>query len=498
MATFAKAKIEQNEKMTVIHITLPEDRIVETDTYKELLEKLYPDNSQEADKYNLSNFSRETIEGARTRGQDQTIKNWINDFENSSAVTDAPTETLEARGELKEQLAAIASLQETGRAARSDNERILAKYISRATVKSQDQKRSVPSIEDRRDLTETALGNTRNQSVAANKENRSFFSAVQNEITITDFRRFGTNKDIIDQNTNEMRERLTGMSIAHEARKETNPKSLGTYGSDKLSERGKELTSDRTPLSLRLYEAEIGRIEKQLLSKGITERLSNLKDKAGSADQPDLKTLFSTEEREKIRAGSADVAKERLEPKELDVIHRNIRPEAGSQAIVTFKQLEESHYLYKYSHDKAKIAESFARLDKEAAKLHEIRASYTKTEKIAFLRAEVKTDLVDLLVKQPTTDSSQLVDHTRQILVSNLEKIGARSSKRDGLISALGREISEKIENRHTELTRECFNGKFDQTKPRGTINSDRLADRAMTNQTLNSDRSTDNNIHLR
>ena len=264
--------------------------------------------------------------------------------------------------------------------------------------------------------------------------------------------------------------------LSHEAWKGTKPKSLETYRSDKLSDQSKEWTSERTPLSLRIYEAEINRAEKQLLSKGITERLSNLRDRDGSTEQPDPKTLFSNDERQKIRAGASEVAKERLEPKELDINHHSIPPEAGNQAIVTFKQLEASHYLYQYSPDKAKIAESFARLDKEAAKLHEIRAAYTKTEKIAFLRAGVKTDLVDLLRKQPALKSGQLFDQTKQIFARNLENIGPGSTNQNGIISVLSREISEKIESRQVEPTREHSREKYDQTKHLGSVKTDGIA----------------------
>ena len=289
--------------------------------------------------------------------------------------------------------------------------------------------------------------------MTTNKVNRAFFKAVQNEITLTDFRRFRTNKDIIDQNTKEIRERLASVSLSLEARNEANPKSLGIYGSNKSSVRGKELTSDRTPLSLRLYEAEISRVEKQLLSNGIIDRLPNLKDRVGSTDQTDLKTLFSTEEREKIGAGASDIAKERLEPKELDINRRSVRPEAGSQAIVTFKQLEESHYLYQYSHDKAKIAESFARLDKEAAKLHEIRAAYTKAEKLVLLKDGVKLDLVDLLRRNPDTNGLNLIDQATNILRQNIAKAEPfKLIRNDGLITVLSREIGEKIESRRQLL----------------------------------------------
>jgi hypothetical protein len=499
LATFANAKIEQDKQRTVIQITLPEDGLVGTDTYKELLEKLHPDDAREEDKYRFSHFTRETIEAARTRGQDKTIKNWLNDIENISAVTDLPAEALDARSELKGHLTAIAKLQETGRAARSENEHILAKYISIATIKSQDQRRSVPSIEDRRELTEAALENTRNQSMSSNRESQSFFRALQNEITITDFRRFGTNKDIIDQNTSDIRERFSRVSLTREVSNETNQKSLETNRSDKQPELNHETPHSRTPLSLRIYEAEISRAEKQLLSKGLSESLSNVKDNIGSADQPDPKTFFSTKELAQIRSGASEAAKERLEPKELDINHHIVSPEAGKQALVTFKQLEASHYLYQYSPDKAKIAESFARLDKEAAKLHEIRVAYTKTEKIDYLRAGIKSDLVDLLRKLPALERSQLVEYTKQIFANNLTKTGSSvSTKHDGLITILSRKIGEKIENRQTELTRQDPKVSLDRTTHWRPMEPGRTADQAVTNRTLNSNRSTDNNIHLR
>ena len=56
LTTFANAKIEQDEKKTIIQITLPENRLIGTNTYKELLEKLHPDDTREEDKYKFSNF----------------------------------------------------------------------------------------------------------------------------------------------------------------------------------------------------------------------------------------------------------------------------------------------------------------------------------------------------------------------------------------------------------------------------------------------------------
>ncbi len=487
LETFAKAEIKKEGPSTTIQITVPGESTIAIESYKELLEKLHPSDEHESDKYRLSNFSRESIEGARTLGQDETIKNWLRDLEDRTESS--PLAAVEGGVRTEEQLKAIANLQEIARSARTENELIIAKYVSRTASKLQAQKRTVPTDDVRRHLTETALGAAPNSSAPLNTANRHFFQEVQKEITITDFRRFEANRGLLDQKSNTIREKFAGISIHGQLQTETKPRSLKLKENDNLAERGQESKNNSTPLSLQLYEAEILRAEKELLSKSLTERLSKLKDSVGSIDKLDPQTLFSQDEREQIRASAAGIAKERLEPKELDANHRSVSADAAKQAIATFKQLDASCRLYLYTQDKTKINQSFALLDKEAATLHRIRHDYTRAERLAMLTTGVKADLVDLVRRNAGTKGSDLIEQTANILDRNIEKSGEyKFFSSDFPTNVLSREIGDKIDGRQQLLYRE-------DTRADNHINT---RDPAMTSRTSAQNSKSDLQIKVR
>ena len=70
-----KRRFLKDENKTVINIKLPENRLVEVETYRELLEKFYPNDERENEKYKLSSFGEKTLNWAREKGQDETVKN---------------------------------------------------------------------------------------------------------------------------------------------------------------------------------------------------------------------------------------------------------------------------------------------------------------------------------------------------------------------------------------------------------------------------------------
>jgi hypothetical protein len=176
------------------------------------------------------------------------------------------------------------------------------------------------------------------------------------------------------------------------------------------------------PLSLKLYENEIARAEKQLISKSLGEKLSG--DIIETEKNLNVETIFTPQEREKFKLEAGEIAKQRLEPKELDADHRKISQDASRQAVTTFKQLEKAHNLFQFSNDKTKINDAFLKLDSEAAQLYKIRQDYNRSEKIAVLREGIKTDIADLLKKNPGAGDNNFVEQTGKILAMNLEKAG--------------------------------------------------------------------------
>lgn len=142
----------------------------------------------------------------------------------------------------------------------------------------------------------------------------------------------------------------------------------------------------------------------------------------------------------------------------------------------------------------------------------ELRAEVAATREIKKLKitdvakiAELRKNFLDTElsqnaagIKQRALKSGQLFDQTKQIFARNLENIGPGSSKHDGLISILSREIYEKIENRQVESPCEHSREKYDQTRHHGPVKTDQIFDRAPQLHSLNPDRSSDTNIHLR
>jgi len=169
-----------------------------------------------------------------------------------------------------------------------------------------------------------------------------------------------------------------------------------------------------------------------------------------------LDQIFSRDERDKMKLEALEIAKSRLEPKELDADHRKISNEASRQAIATFKQLERAHNVFQLNGDAAKINEAFLKLDREAAQLNKIRQDYTRAEKLAVLREGIKTDIADLLKKNPGERGQNFVEQTSRILALNLEKAGVflRSSD-NSQVDKLSREIINRIEGKQKTEVRE-------------------------------------------
>ena len=223
-----------------------------------------------------------------------------------------------------------------------------------------------------------------------------------------------------------------------------------------LLEANKGQKSEDKPFSLRLYEAEIKRAEKELRSKNLEAKILAGVDYSESALTLNLDKIFSAPEREQMKIEAAEIAKSRLEPKELDADHRKISNDAGRQALKTFKQLEQAHNIFQLSGDSAKIREAFSRLDSEAATLNKFRQDYDRSEKLALLRDGVKSDLVDLLRKNQNINIGELQAQTGEILRQNFVRTGAAGfAQSEKQTEILSREISGQIESKQTEAAKE-------------------------------------------
>lgn len=566
LKTFGRPEVTKDKENILVSIKLPEDRLVEVETYRELLDEFYPDVGQ--NKYEISHHNEKTINAAREKGQDESIRDMRHEVEGTVYQNNVLADVFSTERSIVENLDKIARLQQTARNAKRENENILEKYSRRAIAKIKNQDKTLPSSIDQKELVSRAMGGKENPLIS-NKLNDRFFNAVQKEITISDFQKFSANekfiaetkvqinsgfaeitrdKDVLEESilrfsglpqrdetlqqtytriqqfqenrllTVSAREAftngsdVTGKTIldftdtvetnkiklksftqarlalepdinsfeakgqkeqglklvdsiehAHELSKNKSPVDEISRAFD-IAEREKTALfeaaissrSQEKPLSLQLFESEINRSEKQLLAKSFGEKLLDRNDFLESEKLPDLDTLFTSEEREEIKIEAIEIAKDRLAPKELDNNHLTVTTETSQQALATFKQLENAAADLKTSNNKSKINDSFLKLDRESAKLHQNRQDDNHSEKLTLLRDGIKSDIAELLKTNPNLKDDVLVDQTTRILNHNLDKISlnfVHSSKNSVIL--LSKEISLAIEAKQNYLLKD-------------------------------------------
>jgi uncharacterized phage-like protein YoqJ/uncharacterized protein YeaO (DUF488 family) len=587
LESFSKAEVTKSGDKTVVEIKLPEKALVGAETYKELLERFYPNDKAENDKFKFSSFHEKTIEAARIKAQDETLENKRAEVGNNIYTGDArATQTFQTERGLIEDLTNVAELQRAARDARDENTRILEKYASRTAFKMEKEQSVVPQREDQKQVVETALHlSLLANHLAAQPTNQKFFETVQMEIAVSDFQKFGANEKIIAANQADIRKTFSEIAAKEIILEENRIKPLEIRADEKLLDvyfktqqaeenrlltdaartafeqnetqnwQGKSIVDlvsetqrneikieaadkarialepeyknleekeyneqalkladaiekahelnkaganigeirqafeiaeneravlqeadsgvkkiEDKPLSLRLYEAEIGRAEKELWTKNLSAKILAGVSYSESELTLNLDKIFSAQEREQIKLEAAEIAKTRLEPKELDADHRKIPTEAGRQALSTFKQLEQAHNVFQFSNDSAKIHEAFFKLDREAATLNQFRQNYDKNEKLALLKEGVKTDLIDLLKKDQNLKGGELAMQTGEILRQNFAKVGfSNSTGIERQTEILSREISEKIEAKQSKATKEnaVLHSRFPQAAER-------------------------------
>ncbi len=563
METFGKAEITKDENRTIINITLPESRLVEVETYRELLENFYPDDEREKNKYKFSSFGEKTLNWAREKGQDETIKTWREETLSNVYQGDVSASVFSTEQIIVDKFDKIKQFQLEARKARLENVNFLEKYTRRSAAKIQSLKQPIPTSNEQKEIALIALGG-RNANAESNKIKDQFLGAVQKEISLSDFQNFAANEKVLTETKSNIQTKFSEISRAANALEESKFKASNVLGGkenlhrtyqniqqieenrlltdaarrvfvtkaelgginigDLVEKREKELIKSEShtkarialepeykssdekeyneqafkfadklesahelskreapkeeiakafesaerektvlseiagieraedkPLSLRLFETEISRAEKQLITKSLSEKLVENQNVLEKEDLPNLENLFSPQERERIKVESLQIAKEKLEPKELDADHRKISPEASRQALRTSKQLEHATNIFQFSIDTQTIYQSFFKLDKEAAKLNQIRQDYNRTEKLALLRDGIKSDIADLLKKNSTVKKNDFVEQTDSILKRNLEKAAVFSIVTDKYqINKLSRQIAETLETKQT------------------------------------------------
>lgn len=445
---FSRAEIFKDENKTTISIKLPEKALVSRETYRELLERFYPHEERENEKYKFENLNEKEKTSAREKGQDETLKNFRDEIESNIYRKDVSIKVDQIAAAVTEKLDKIARFQTEARNARAENESLTLKYAARVTAKMQRQKRQVPSALHQQKIVSSALNMTA-PNLISNKIHSRFFQAVQQEITLTDFEKFAGNEKLLNEAKasikNEFAEISESLQVLAEAKLpaaknvELNPQDQNHANMAPHRE-----TTAGKPLSLSIFEKELEKAERELIRQGLKGKFSQDIDLEKNFDP---NTVFSNAERTAIKSAALEIVKEKLEPKELNLNNRKISPEASRQAFVTYKQLERAAQIFQTGEDQSKITDAFFKLDDEASKLNQIRQNDHHQEKIGLLRDGIKTDLADFFKKNQALKPDNFEAEINRILLNNLSKSDFVKPGEDGKqVSILSRQIAEKLE----------------------------------------------------
>jgi|GEM_PF-2214881 len=459
LQTFARAEVSKAEDKTFVSIKLPENGLVSVNTYRELFEKFYPDDKHENAKYKFESFGERQVFRALQKGQDEAVNNFREEIKVYSKQKDVSLNLSETEKAVQAKLDKIMQFQAEARNAVRENKGILQKYVSRTNAKMQAQKAEVPFTNNQKELVKLALGG-KSSNFILNKANDQFLRAVQKEITISDAHKFTKNESVLSEMKANIKSEFADISKDLKVLEESKLQSVKTLNSgDKSQNISAQIINEKlienTPFTLRIFEKELEKAEKQLFGVSLKEKISaNLDSEKEKNFNPT--SVFSTEERASIKEQAFEKVKEKLEPKELGADNRKISLEASQQAFTTYKQLERASTLLQTGSDKSKITEAFSKLDREASHLNKIRQDYNRNEKMAVLREGIKTDLVDWFKKN--TDAKQNISEGQigKILMQNLKQSDFKQfTNNQGQISVLSRQITEKIEAKQFLATKD-------------------------------------------
>jgi hypothetical protein len=214
-----------------------------------------------------------------------------------------------------------------------------------------------------------------------------------------------------------------------------------------------KMTADK-PLSLRIFEREFEKAEKELLAENLAEKSNEkLNDNRNLDTGFNRRNILKSEEREQIRATAIDLVKEKFEPKELIFDNPKLPTELTRQAIMTYKQLERASHVFQTSADRLTIQNAFSELDRETASLSKIRLRVDYHEKLSNLQSTINGEVVDLLKSNNFENDSNLTTKIAERLEQHLIHSSINENEKNSqIVKSLSEKISEKIQDAQTKL----------------------------------------------
>jgi hypothetical protein len=181
---------------------------------------------------------------------------------------------------------------------------------------------------------------------------------------------------------------------------------------------------ENKPVSLLIYERELGRCEKAIAQAKIAEMVETGKLSLADIETKKASEIFSPKEREEIRIEAGERTRENLEPKELWAKRHSVSEKLEQSALRASEALEQAHEIYHQSGAEAKeVTKAFSSLDAGIIALKSERRKERLNAKFINFKTDFKRDLGTVFESEKSSENPRLLAAmTKGLLIDGLEK----------------------------------------------------------------------------
>lgn len=205
-------------------------------------------------------------------------------------------------------------------------------------------------------------------------------------------------------------------------------------------EKETQLSPEKKPVTLLIYERELARNEKAITRAKINEMIETGKLSLADLETKKASEIFSPQERASIRLEAGERTRENLEPKELWASRRDVSEKLQQTALNASDALEQAHEIYHQSANPKEVSRAFSALDTSIVRLKNERREARLNSKFINFKTDFKRDLAQMFEGgKPVENTQVLAAMTKGLLLDALEKQNVQPEK----IGLTGEKLSE-------------------------------------------------------
>jgi hypothetical protein len=210
-------------------------------------------------------------------------------------------------------------------------------------------------------------------------------------------------------------------------------------------EKEAQLSLEKKPVTLLIYERELARNERAITRAKINEMIETGKLSLADLETKKANEIFSPQEREQIRLEAGERTRENLEPKELWASRHKVSENLQKTALSASGALEQAHEAYQENADSKEVSQVFSALDKSIVRLKNERREARLNSKFINFKTDFKRDLAQMFASgKPIENTELLAAMTKGLLLNALEKQNVQPEKIN-LTGEKLREISRTV-----------------------------------------------------